>query len=228
MTSIEGATARIARSAAAGGLRARCRAAGGLVALTVVLTSCGGSSKPAGTNSPSVAGSPGSSTASSAPVSESTPATTASSAAASGAPTLPGGSFDFCRLITSDEAQAAAGKPVKTGHRSSSTSPLGPVGGCVYLTKDTSTTSRSLVNVVFLGNKLTRALFDQQVTAKVGSQAQPVPGLGEKAIYFTGIIAVFDHGIALTVQIVKDNVPGSVATLTGLAHKALDRAGDVR
>jgi hypothetical protein len=193
------------------------------VALALTFAACSSSSKPAA-NSPAVGSTTGSTSAAS-----STSASAASSSTSAGAASsLPSGSFDFCRLITQDEAQAAVGKPVKVGIRSSQQSPLGPVGGCVYGSTDTTQTSRTLVNVVFLGNKLTRALFDQQVSAKVGSAAKPVAGIGEKAIYFTGIIAVFDHGIALTVQTVKDNVPGTEAVLTVLAHKALDRTSQVQ
>jgi hypothetical protein len=200
--------------------RARSVAVAASIALAAGLCACSGSSKPSAESSAPAATAAG-------------PASAASAPAASGGSSRPGtataksGSFDFCTLITAAEAQAVVGRPVKAGHHSSTTSALGPAGGCVYLSTDTTTEKKTLVNVVFLGNKITRPQFDNEVSSKIGN-GQPVPGLGEKAIYFTGVIAVFNHGTALTVQVVQDNAPASVGVLLPLAHKAVDRAGTVR
>ena len=118
---------------------------------------------------------------------------------------------------------------MKVSIRSSEITPLGPGGGCVYVSADFTEQSKTLVNVGFYGNKISRTQFDQEVTSKVGAAGKPVSGLGEAAVYFDGVVAVFDQGTALQVQIVKDNVPSTdVALLSGLARKALNRASDVR
>ena len=40
---------------------------------------------------------------------------------------------------------------------------------------------------------------------------------------------MFDHGSALQIQIVKDNVPSTdIALMTKLARKALERSSEVR
>lgn len=89
--------------------------------------------------------------------------------------------------------------------------------------------SQTLVSVGFYGNKISRSQFDQEVTSKVGAAGKPVSGLGEAAVYIAGVVAVFDHGSALQVQIVKDNVPSTdLPLLTALARLALARSSEVR
>ena len=106
---------------------------------------------------------------------------------------------------------------------------LGPGGGCVYASIDFTQQSQTLVNIGFYGNKISRSQFDQEVTSKVGAAGKPVSGLGEAAVYIPGVVAMFDHGSALQVQIVKDNIPSTdIALLTKLARKALERSSEVR
>jgi len=118
---------------------------------------------------------------------------------------------------------------LKVGIRSSEMTPLGHGGGCVYASINFTQKSQTLVNVGFYGNKVSRSQFDQEVASKLGAQAKPVPGLGEAAIYVNGVVVVFDHGSALQIQIVKENVPSKdLPLLTALARKALERSSEVR
>ena len=106
---------------------------------------------------------------------------------------------------------------------------LGPGGGCVYASINFTQKSQTLVNVGFYGNKISRSQFDQEIASKVGAAGKPVSGLGEAAVYIAGVVAVFDHGSALQVQIVKDNVPSTdLPLLTALARLALARSSEVR
>jgi len=102
----------------------------------------------------------------------------------------------------------------------------GRQGSCKYLSSyvNPTTHSKSIVSVIVLGTKFTRAQYDE-VLAEVGPDAKPVSGLGETAIFFSGVVATFDHGVALTLQIVRDDrsVP-SQAVMTKLAGTALGRA----
>jgi len=99
----------------------------------------------------------------------------------------------------------------------------------VYASINFTQKSQTLVNVGFYGNKVSRSQFDQEVASKLGAQAKPVPGLGEAAIYVNGVVVVFDHGSALQIQIVKENVPSKdLPLLTALARKALERSSEVR
>ena len=176
-----------------------------VVATALALTACG-SDLPASTSAPSTSG------PSSSPAASQT-----------------AGGFDFCRLVTLAEAQAAVGRPVKVGLSSSEKTVLGPGGGCVYASIDFTQQSQTLVNIGFYGNKISRSQFDQEVTSKVGAAGKPVSGLGEAAVYIPGVVAMFDHGSALQVQIVKDNIPSTdIALLTRLARKALERSSEVR
>ena len=182
----------------------------GVVATAFALTACG-------------SGSPASS---STPLS-STPSTAGTPSAGAGGQTA--GTFDFCQLVTSAEAQAAVGRPVKVGISTSEITVLGPGGGCVYASINFTKKLQTIVNVGFYGNRIVRSQFDQEVTSKVGAAGKPVSGLGETAIYIPGVVAVFDRGTALQIQIVKDNVPSTdIALMTKLARKALERSSEVR
>lgn len=191
------------------------------VALAFALTACGSSSNSAGKDAAPSA--PATSAGSGA-----TSSTTSGSEQTDGAPTSQGaGGYDFCQLITSAEAQAILGKPVKVKNHSSSKTALGPVGSCAYFSTDYTLQSQSVVNVIYLGNKITRAQYDQQVS-KLGVGAKPVSGLGEAAMFIPGLIGVLDHGVGMTIQVIKNNVPADVALLTALAHTTLERTGDIR
>lgn len=147
--------------------------------------------------------------------------------AAGSAATRTGGATDFCRLVTRDEAQAAVGKPLLAGvSLPVKVTVGGRQGNCKYLSSyvNPATHSKSLVSVIVLGTKLTRAQYDD-VVSEAGASAKPISGLGETAIFFSGIVATFDHGVALTLQIVRDDrsVP-SEDVMTKLAGTALGRA----
>lgn len=194
------------------------------MALTFALAACGSSSNSAGkdaaTSAPATSAGAGAT-----PASSSTDSGSVQSGSESGS--QPAGAYDFCRLVSPAEAQAILGKPVKVQNHSSSKTALGPVGSCAYFSTDYTLKSQSVVNVIYLGNKITRAQYDQQIS-KLGAAAKPVPGLGEAAMFIPGLIGVFDHGIGMTVQVIKNSVPADGAVLTGLAHETLDRAGEVR
>lgn len=197
----------------------------GVLALALALSACGGGSTPAAERRETTATSvPGGSTAAST-----APGAAAGTAAGSK------GSAGLCRLISQAEAEQALGKAVEAGVPTSRQTPDGLMGGCKYLgaTVNPSTSSKGIVQVIVLGTKLTRAQYDELSAGdgKIGSEAeaQPVPGVGETATYVPGILFTFDAGIVMFVQAVKDDqttVP--LATMTELAQKALDRAGDLR
>ncbi|MEP6598011.1 MAG: hypothetical protein ABJB98_01015 [Actinomycetota bacterium] len=199
--------------------RGRRLAPWGVAALALVLTACGGGSKSASKSTiPAGQGSSASSAAGSA--------TTAAATATGGS-----GPFDFCRLITQAEAQDAVGKPLAAGVSTSGQSVPGHLaGGCKYLsaTFNPQTSRKSLVQAIYLG-KMTRSQFDQVTTGPGKIETKPVSGLGEVALYAPGLLTWFDQGIALTIQVVRDDGSSpDVAVLTGLAHKVTDRAGDLR
>jgi hypothetical protein len=137
------------------------------------------------------------------------------------------GGYDFCRLVRPAEAAAILARPTKDARRTSSTTALGPVGSCAYLSTDYSLTSQSIVNVVYLGNRISRTQYDEE-SAELRASAKPVPGLGETASFIPGLITVFDHGVAMTVQVIKGGVPAGLAQLTALAHKTLARTEEIR
>lgn len=181
----------------------------GAVVLTLALTACGSSSKP-----------PSKVAASRAPGATSSAGSQASS---------PSGSFDVCRLVTRDEAQAAVRTTLQAGIHLSRQSATGLQGSCRYLSSNAS--QKSVVNVVLLGTKFTRAQYDLLVGAKRGPASRQVAGLGETAVYnpAAGAIGVFDRGIWLALQIFRDDrsVP-PLAVMTRLAGKALRRLGRAR
>lgn len=193
------------------------------VGMALVLAACGGSSSAGRNTAPS---SPATTAGSGAtPASSSTDPASVQSGGKSDS--QPAGAYDFCRLVSRAEAEAILGKPSKDPKHTSSKTPLGPVGSCAYLSTDFTLKSQSIVNIVYLGNKISRAQYDQE-TSDLRAQGKPVAGLGEAAIFIPGLIAVFDHGVGLTVQIVKGSVPADRELLTELAHKTLDRTGEVR
>jgi hypothetical protein len=203
--------------------RRRRRAQGSAIALTMALAlvACGsadgsadGSTSRSGLTTPAGSAVP---RASDAP----------SASPSSGSATQPSGAYDFCRLVSPAEAVAILGKPAKDAKRTSSTTALGPVGSCAYLSTDYTLTSPSIVNVVYLGNKISRSQYDEE-TAEIRASAKPVPGLGETASFIPGLITIFDHGVAMTVQVVNGGVPAGRAPLTALAHTTLERAGEIR
>ena len=197
------------------------------VAMTFALAACGSGSGSAGRNAAPSA--PATSAGSGAtPTSSSAEGSVQSgSGSGSGSGSESAGTYDFCRLVSSAEARAILGKPVKVQNHSSSKTVLGPVGSCAYFSTDYTLKSQSVVNVIYLGNKITRAQYDQE-TSDLRAKAKPVAGLGEAAIFIPGIIAVFDHGVAVTIQVIKGSVPADGALLTALARKTLERTGEVR
>jgi hypothetical protein len=201
--------------------RRRAAIACGSAFAVLAMAGCGGGPAPASTTGSSAAaettGTPSPTTAATSPASAPT------------APVVAGGAFDYCTLITAAEARGAVGKPVGVGLTGpAQQTPVGPAGGCRYLATGTSVDSKTIVSVVVLGNKVTRAEYNQELLAKMNGST-PVAGLGETAVYIPGLVAVFDHGLAVTVQVVTKNVPSTdVALLSGLARHVLDRADGLR
>ncbi|MGB9376300.1 MAG: hypothetical protein WCB04_02185 [Mycobacteriales bacterium] len=145
------------------------------------------------------------------------------------------GAAAICKLLSQAEAQGAISEPVATGVSTSGQTAAGLSGGCKYLgtTVNAKTHTKGIVQVLILGTKLTRVQYDELATSegKVGADAaaKAVPGLGETAFYVPGLVTLFDHGLALAVQVVRsDRVPLDAVVITKLAHTALDRAADLR
>src|SRR3954454_289440 len=160
------------------------------------LVACGGSSSKAG-------GTSSSSTSSSSTSSSSASAATSDSAAS----TSPSASSDMCRLVTKAEAESYTGKTFGDGRATSSDGPLGLVGSCVYSLPGSNGALTTIVNVVVLGDKVTADQFDAQLGSDA-PEATAVDGVGEKALLVQpGILAVFDHGVAMTVEILTDSNP---------------------
>jgi hypothetical protein len=183
---------------------------GALLAVAVLsLSACGG-----GSDSPKA----DSSTSSS----NSSPAATTSAASGGGASPA-SGSDDMCRLVTKAEAESYTGKTFGDGRATSSDGPLGLVGSCVYSLPGSNGALTTIVNVIVLGDKVTADQFDAQLGSDA-PEATAVDGVGEKALLVQpGILAVFDHGVAMTVEILTDSNPAATDVLVTAAKNALQR-----
>lgn len=195
------------------------------MAMTFALAACGSSSSSAGKDAAPSA--PAASAGSGATPAASSTDTGSVPSGKSGAQST--GGYDFCQLITSAEAETMLGTPVKLKDHSSSKNEFGLLGQCGYQSTDYPSKSASMVHVIYLGNKMSRAQYDQDATAIWnGEKANPAPGLGETAAFLDGQMVVFDHGAELHFQMIKHGVVADLAELTGLARQLLARVGDVR
>jgi hypothetical protein len=160
----------------------------------------------------------GSSASSSAPSASSS---SASSSGDAGSSASSGG--DLCRLVTKAEAESYTGKTFGDPRATSSEGPLGTIGSCVYLLPAASGGVSAIVNVIVVGTKVTADVFDSQISSDA-PDAPAVSGVGEKALLIQpGILAVLDHGVALSVEIIVDGTPAAQDVLVQAAKKALDR-----
>ena len=184
----------------------------GPAVFAAALVACGGSS--------------GSDTTSATTAAASAGVTTTARAATGSTPTVAAGTAggDLCRLVTAGEAEAALGRPVGPGKPTKgAASPTGEVGACLYrATNDTGVIAQTIVNVGAFGTKVPRDVFLQQVGADAPT-AVKVGGLGQDAFNIDGVVAVFDNGKAITVQIMVDGKPAPQGTSVDLARKALSR-----
>jgi hypothetical protein len=180
---------------------------GAVLLLAMTAAACGGDD--------SNASSDGSTT-----TSKSATTTTDASSSDGGGTVAKGG--DLCRLVTKSEADAIAGKSLSDGRPTKSEGPLGTTGSCSYIIAGASAAT-TVVNVVVLGTKVTRAQFDAQL-AEDASDAASVDGVGESArLIQPGILAVFDNGAAITVEVIVDSTPVGNDVLVKLARQVLDR-----
>ncbi|MEP6598010.1 MAG: hypothetical protein ABJB98_01010 [Actinomycetota bacterium] len=183
--------------------------------LLVTLVGCGGST--AGGKSavgPTGAGGTSSSASASSVASDSTSAD---------ATTAASGPVDACKLVTSAEAQAILGKPV----RPAKTKALGPTrqegAGCTYESTDFAngtSAGQALVISFFPHSQLSQSLFDTNYRS-FGDQA--VPGLGDSAWYLHGMLNVYYHGSHFSVSIVSLTAEATLAQLTPVARTAIPR-----
>jgi hypothetical protein len=184
---------------------------GAVVALLVVvlLGACSGDGKS------------GAAASSSTSASSSSPGSSSSSS--SEQPTSAASSTgDLCRLVTETEAESYVGAPLDKGSATESDTPLGTVGSCVYKVVEGGAAT-TIVNVIVAGTKVTADQFDSQL-ASDASDATPVSGVGEKALLIQpGILAVFDNGVALTVEIIAKSNPAATDVLVTAAKNALER-----
>src|SRR4051794_40388150 len=156
--------------------------------------------------------------------SNSSPAATTSAASGEGTSVTPASAGDdMCRLVTKAEAESYTGKTFGDGRATSSDGPLGLVGSCVYSLPGSNGALTTIVNVVVLGDKVTADQFDAQLGSDA-PEATSVDGVGEKALLVQpGILAVFDHGVAMTVEILTDGNPAATDVLVTAANNALQR-----
>lgn len=198
------------------------------LALALALTACGGSSKPSASTTLASSGNSAGTAASTAPSSAGTSGSASGSGSGATGSTTGGG---FCALVSADEARTVLGVVVKPGVSvKAAAQSAGPAGSCLYLSPD----SQSQVNLGVLGNKVPRAVFDQQLKGGAGGDAMLVSGLGETAFSVPGVVFVYDHGLVLSLQILKHAVTighaaaVDTAVITDLLRKALSRAGFLR
>lgn len=198
----------------------------GALAAVLALAGCGSSS---GSSSNSASG--GTATAagrSSAATTSTSPARAdASSAAPTAAQTVHAGG-DYCSLITAAEARAVAGEELAPGVSRTGTTPTigGQSGSCLY--KAAHPKTLTLVNLIVVGTKIPRSLFDTEIKSKDTGPTTPVPGLGETAFAVAGIVTVYDHGLVLALEIIKGGKAVPTTTLTAMLRTALSRAGGLR
>ncbi|MEP7020513.1 MAG: hypothetical protein ABI808_07675 [Pseudonocardiales bacterium] len=214
MTAIDTATPPRGRTCA----RPRVLTAAAL-ALTLALTGCGGSAKPAkqkaaGTGASSVVA------GSTAPASP----TTAAAGTGSQPSTTDGGGF--CSLVTAEEAHAIVGIELTPGRSRTGPGPAGPAGSCLYKAATPDPKAPTVVQVIVLGTKVPRSVYESELKHDPeGGPTTAVPGLGEDAFSIPGIVTVFDHGLVLTLEVVKGGRPGDTAAVVALVRTALSRAG---
>lgn len=194
--------------------------AGGTLTLALALSACGGSGKSPQQNRPASGGSAGAAGVVTKPV---PPAS--QSSAGTGAPTSHVGG-DFCSLVSAGEAQAVLGEPVQPGVSHAGAGPAGLAGSCLYKVTKPDPQAPTVVNVIVLGTKIPRSIYDQELKHDPqGGDVKPLSGLGEDAFFLPGIVTVFDHGLVLSLEIIKGGRPVDTAAITQLLRKALGRAG---
>lgn len=192
----------------------------GLTAV-LALAACGSSSTPSSKSAPG-----------SSATTVNRPATTASSAPAAASSPVPplasahaGGGY--CSLVTADEARAVVGKDLAPGVSRTGTTPVigGKSGSCLY--RSVHPTTLTLVNLVVVGTKIPRSVFDTEINSNA-NKTTPVSGLGETAFGMPGIVTVYDHGLVLALEIIKNGKAVAATTIIALLRGALSRAGGLR
>jgi hypothetical protein len=138
------------------------------------------------------------------------------------APTEANGPVDACKLITSAEAQAALGKPV----RAAKTKALGPNGEGATCTYESTDFADGTAN----GVALTITLFPHSAMSKSEyddvwrtNKNKAVAGLGESAWFLGGLLNIYDHGATLGVSIVSLKTEARLDKLEPVAKLALGR-----
>lgn len=185
--------------------------------LLVTLVGCG-SSTGAGTGTAGEGTTPG---GSSATTSRPTGANTTSSVTTP-ASSPASGPVDACRLITSAEARAALGKPV----RAAKTKALGPNGEGATCTYESTDFADGTAN----GVALTITLFPHSGMSKSEyddawrtNKHKAVAGLGESAWFLGGLLNIYDHGTTLGVSIVSLKTEATLDKVEPIAKLALGR-----
>lgn len=197
----------------------------GTLVLALVLSACGGgktSDKKSGSGS-----SPAATSASTSAATSAAPSAAPPGSAGSGSSFHPGG--DFCSLVTAAEAAAVVGTQLLPGVSRTASGPAGQGGSCLYNATQRVVGKPTVVHVIVLGTKIPRTVYDQQLKGNPNAgPITPVSGLGDDAFAIPGVVTVFDHGLVLSLEIIKNGVPADTATITDLLRKALSRAGNVR
>jgi hypothetical protein len=192
--------------------------------LLVLLVGCSSSSTDdvAGTAAPGGTPAPGgSSVAAPHPTGARTPTGSAASSPAP-ATTQPTGPGDACRLVTSAEARAVLGKPVRAGK----SRPLGPHGEgatCTYESTDFAdgtANGTALTITLFSHSAMSRSEWDD---AWRSNKHKPVAGLGESAWFLGGVLDIYDRGTTIGVGIVSLKTEATLATVEPVARLALGR-----
>lgn len=187
----------------------------GTLALALALSACSGSGKSPQQNGPAS----GSSAGAAGVASESAPPTSQSPAGTRAPAVHAGGGF--CSLVSADEAHTVLGVPVQPGVSRTGAGPAGRAGSCLYKVTKPDPSVPSVVNVIVLGTKIPRSIYDQELR----HDRTPLSGLGEDAFSIPGVVTVFDHGLVLSLEIIKGGRPVETAVITQLLRKALGRAG---
>jgi hypothetical protein len=196
------------------------------LATLLSLTACSSSSSPSSkaTAGGSAAAADRSTATASSPVSN--PSSALSGAVSTHPSAHAGGGY--CSLLTADEARAVVGDGLAPGVSRTAPTPKigGHTGSCVYKLVH-PTTAATVVNLIVLGTKIPRSLFDTEITQSA-DKSRPVPGLGEEAFGSAGLVTVYDHGLVLALEILKGGKPVAAATLVAMLRTALSRAGGLR
>lgn len=185
-------------------------------ALLVTLVGCSSTTGGSTTGGSSTQG--GSSASSPGPTSAGT-----TGSVAPPAPTQASGPVDVCKLVTSADAQAALGKPVRPAKAKS----LGPTGkegaSCTYESTDfaNGTANGVALTVTFFPRSaMSKSQYDDTWRTNGG---KAVAGLGESAWLFAGILNIYDHGATLGVGIVSLKTEATLDKLEPIAKLALGR-----